>query len=137
MKTVEERFWEKVERPADPSDTCLLWTACCSKYGYGSFKAGGKMVSAHRWSYEYHVGKIPDGLVIDHLCRVRNCVNPDHLEVVTNRENVLRGLGVSAVNARKVKCNQGHSFNDKNTYVNPNTGERKCRTCERRWHRSK
>jgi len=131
-KTLEERFWEKVERPDDPSDTCLLWTDALSDSGYGTFCFGKSRVRAHRWSYEYHVGAIPDGLVIDHLCRVRHCVNPDHLEVVTMKENTLRGIGFSAVNARKTRCIYGHPFDEENTYVYPGGAKRGCRICRKR-----
>ena len=81
-----ERFMRHVRKTA----SCWLWTGTKQKNGYGSFGFKGRTVRAHRWSYEFHVGQIPDGLHIDHLCRVRNCVNPEHLEPVTHAENMRR-----------------------------------------------
>lgn len=80
-------FWDKV----DKTSTCWLWTGAMNK-GYGVFNTGNGTKEVHRIAYQMLVGSIPSGLVIDHLCRVRNCINPDHLEVVTNRENVSRGF---------------------------------------------
>lgn len=86
------RFWMKVEF----TDTCWLRTAMNDKAGYGSFNhTWDRKVPAHRYAYEFCVGPIPEGLQIDHLCRVHNCVNPDHLEPVTARENVRRGTRYS------------------------------------------
>lgn len=86
-KTAHERFQAKVS-PA--GDGCWLWTGARFFNGYGQFRGGGggsARVRAHRWSYEYHVGPIPEGLQLDHLCRIRHCVNPAHLEPVTQAEN--------------------------------------------------
>jgi hypothetical protein len=132
MKTraESERFWEKVEK----TDTCWLWTGGTSS-GYGRILRSGQrsMVYAHRWSYEFHVGPIPDGLVIDHLCRVRHCVNPDHLEPVTWRENIDRGL----TSATKDACINGHEFTPENTHHTPASArKRTCRTCAREHSRS-
>jgi hypothetical protein len=74
-------------------------------------------------------GPIPDGLHLDHLCKVRNCVRPSHLEAVTPRENVMRSDGVASLNARKTHCKRGHPFSGRNLYVRPN-GERACRKCD-------
>lgn len=126
----ERRFWSKVEK----SKGCWLWTGTISVYGYRrfSFTVDGKRreTSAHRWSYEHLVGPIPDGLHIDHLCRVRNCVRPTHLEAVTCRTNVLRGVAPPAQNYLATHCKHGHPFDDKNTYIRPN-GNRGCVTCRR------
>lgn len=84
----------------------------------------------HRVAYEWAIGSIPEGLVLDHLCRNRWCVNPSHLEPVTNGENVLRGYSGSAVNARKQRCWRGHAFTPDNTYV-AKSGARHCRECAR------
>jgi hypothetical protein len=84
--------------------------------------------AAHRLFYEQLVGPIPDGLQLDHLCRVRHCVNPDHLEPVTQTANVLRGIGPTAVNAGKTHCVHGHPFTPDNTYINKQ-GNRHCRAC--------
>lgn len=86
--TVQERFWTKVVK----TDTCWLWTGHLNSKGYGQLNVGKRLPMAHRLSYEWAVGEIPTGLVIDHLCRVRNCVNPDHLEPVTTAVNNARGL---------------------------------------------
>lgn len=85
------RFWPKVDKVSSPCG-CWLWTSVIAPTGYGMFAGGrGAMVYAHRWAYEATVGPIPDGLVIDHLCRNTRCVNPDHLEAVTQRVNTHRG----------------------------------------------
>ena len=121
-----ERFWAKVEK----TETCWLWTAAVNRVGgYGHFRVGLRTVYAHRLSYEWANGPIPDGLTIDHLCRVTTCVRPSHLEVVTNRENILRSEGFAACHARKNNCPRGHPYNETNTHVR--NGERHCRTCER------
>jgi len=92
IKTSTRRFWSKV----DKTNSCWLWTDHTTASGYGKFYVNKGEVYAHRHSYEIHRGKIPKGLVIDHLCRVRNCVNPEHMEVVTQRENIVRGLKVTS-----------------------------------------
>lgn len=125
-----ERFLEKI-RHLD--NGCQEWTAYRGGNGYGRFYYGGKGALAHRWSYEFHVGPIPDGLVIDHRCRNRGCVNPDHLEAVTMSENVLRGIGPETTAARRraiSRCPQGHPYTDENTYVD-GQGGRACRICKR------
>lgn len=127
-----ERFWSKV----DKTDTCWLWTAGKIPDGYGTFYVGRsdeKRLSslAHRYSYELHHGPIPKGKEIDHLCGVRSCVNPLHLEAVTHRENVLRGNANAAHNARKTHCKKGHELTPDNYYSYGN--KRHCRTCARAW----
>lgn len=121
----EVRFWLKVNK----TDTCWLWTARINKYGYGQFKAG-RHWAAHRWSYTHVVGPIPDGLELDHLCRVRHCVRPDHLEPVTQRENIRRRQPWNP-NAAKTHCKFGHEYTAENTYREPSNNSRKCRTCQR------
>ena len=139
MQTLDERFWSKVDQngpvPAHRPDLgpCWLWTAeYLMPNGYGQLGVGGAaggMQYAHRVAYELLVGPIPDGLEIDHLCFVRHCVNPDHLEPVTHAENVRRQK------ARITHCPQGHAYDAANTHIGKK-GERKCRACGReRWHR--
>lgn len=110
---------------------CWLWTASLFQgTGYAQFNyGGGKMGTAHRWSYIHHIGPVPDGLHLDHLCRVRHCVNPAHLEPVTQRENTLRGMSFAAQRARQTHCKRGHEFTPENTYRGPTQTARQCRTC--------
>lgn len=119
--TVEERFWRKVR--ITPS--CWLWLASKDSGGYGAFTYNGKQERAHRVSYLLAKGEFPgQGLCLDHLCRVRSCVNPDHLEAVTFRENQRRGLA----GVLKTHCPSGHTFDEANTYVTRG-GHRQCREC--------
>ena len=106
--TLNERFWSKVDK--DGPGGCWLWTASQNGYGYGKFKAPHAFVASHRYAYELLVGPIPDGLQIDHLCRNRACVNPAHLEPVTQRVNLMRGNTLASINARKTHCIRGHEF---------------------------
>ena len=132
--TIEERFWAKVNK----TETCWLWTGRKNADGYGQFRPKGKSVYVHRWAYELLIGPIPDGLTIDHLCRVRNCVCAAHLEAVTNRENILRGEGVAAIHARQTHCLQGHPFDKDNTYYSPMRPKRRvCRECDRIHNRAR
>lgn len=133
-KPVAERIREKTM--IDPETGCWLWLGALNQHGYGSLGITfayqqTKILLAHRVSYEIFKGPIPDGLTIDHLCRVRHCVNPDHLEAVTHRENILRGVGRGAKEARQTECINGHPFSPENTYYQPSTGSRKCRLCQR------
>lgn len=111
---------------------CWDWCGTISKKGYGVFWNGTKLVAAHRYSYEKVKCKIPDGLQIDHLCRNRRCVNPDHLEVVTLQENVARGMVSDFARDKQVSkthCKHGHPYNGKNTYIRPDRGTRECKRC--------
>lgn len=128
--TVAERIARYTD--IDPSTGCWLWTGFVEPSGYGRMTYGGQQL-AHRISYEHFVGPIPAGLQLDHLCRVRNCVNPEHLEPVTARENTLRGEAPAALNARKTHCIRGHEFTPENTYVQSGGG-RGCVACRlNRW----
>ena len=135
-KAYEKRFWPKVNKNGPVSDfrpdlgQCWLWTASKDGRGYGRFRFGGRTQYAHRIAYEWLVGPIPGGLGIDHLCRVHNCVNPAHLEPVTQRENILRGNGVAAQHVRKTHCLRGHPLSGENLYVTP-CGWRACLACKR------
>lgn len=133
--SVEVRFWSKVAFPSCEDD-CWLWTAAHDLDDYGLFwPAHGHRTLAHRFAYELTRSPIPPGLQIDHLCRNPSCVNPTHLEVVTSRENTMRGENFSAVNARKTHCIHGHPFNMANTYSDPNSTRRACRQCRAEGHR--
>lgn len=125
MRHWTDRFLAKIR---DSEGGCWEWTGHVKSNGYGQVRVSGRKFNAHRFAYEALRGPIPDGLVIDHLCRRRNCVNPDHLEPVTTRTNVLRGEGPAARNARRTHCMQGHRFDAVNTYVRPD-GSRTCRSC--------
>lgn len=131
--TIEQRFAEHIAS----RDDCWMWDKA-RQDGYGQFD--GKY--AHRWSYEHHVGPIPEGMQLDHLCHTRDatcpggyacghrrCVNPAHLEPVPCRDNLLRGQSThAATNAAKTHCIHGHPFDGTNTYITPE-GRRQCRTC--------
>ena len=119
-------------RLAVTPDGCWVWTGANNGVGYGVVGRGGRegQTYVHRVMYEYHRGPIPDGLILDHLCRNRGCANPSHLEPVTHRENLRRGFGVTGINARKTVCAQGHPFDEANTYVYA-SGARSCRACAR------
>lgn len=107
---------------------CLLWQGRKNN-GYGAIKVNGQSQYVHRVMYEMFVAAIPQGLTIDHLCRVRHCANPAHLEPVTMRENIMRSEGPAAVNASKIHCPQGHEYTPENTLVK--RGKRHCRACVR------
>lgn len=127
---VEDRFMQFVI--PEPNSGCWLWEGNASKEGYGRFHLpNGKQGWAHRISYELFKGLIPKGLHLDHLCRNPYCVNPDHLEAVTQTENCMRGKSPIVKNKYKTHCKNGHEFNDKNTYwfVYRQTMHRKCRVC--------
>jgi hypothetical protein len=132
--SVLDRFWAKVNAP---SDGCWQWVGCINAEGYGRFNFDGVITNAHRASYRLFVGEIPPGLVIDHLCRNRSCVNPDHLELVTNKENILRGVGAGAQAARMIECPKGHPLDEDNTYVAPGSKKRRCRSCVREYGRAR
>lgn len=138
--TTEERFYHY----AEITDTCWNWTGPISRYGYGILNSKETdSRHAHRYSYNLLKGGIPEGLHIDHLCRNRRCVNPDHLEAVTLVENVMRGEGFAPKNAAKTHCKNGHEFTPENTLIRTRRqGGRECRACTnerslKRYHQRK
>lgn len=129
-KPARERFFRQTR--ISPSG-CVEWTGFLDRDGYGQFRPGGRQsgkVRSHRWAYEHLVGPIPDGLVLDHLCRNRACVNVDHLEPVTTRENWLRGEGPARINADKTHCINDHPLSGDNLLVAPD-GKRACVSCRK------
>lgn|SRR6185312_10714507 len=112
MAYIEERYMPVTE------SGCWIWLLSQTANGYasGNFK-GKRRSSVHRWIYEETKGPIPEGMHIDHLCRVRCCINPAHLEAVTPKENVHRGIGVCSVNAHKTHCINGHPFSGDNLKI--------------------
>ena len=126
IKPLKERFYKHVFYA---SNGCHEWTAYIDRDGYGHINDGiHASAIAHRTAYEFSHSKIPAGLSIDHLCRNRKCVNPEHLEAVSMRINVLRGNTLPAKNYLKTACNRGHLFDRKNTHINTR-GQRVCRAC--------
>ena len=110
---------------------CWVWTKSLGRDGYAKVMVKHRRHIAHRLSYETFNGPIPEGLVIDHLCRNRACVNPEHLRATTQRENVLCGEGRAAVNARKTHCPSGHPYSGDNLRVRPGMYGRVCKACHR------
>lgn len=128
------RFWDKVDKRGP--DECWEWKGGTCYKGYGRVVGtlpgrNDRRIRAHRVAYTLMVGLIPDGLVIDHLCRNRRCVNPAHMEVVTPSVNTLRGVGSPALNALKTHCKHGHEFTPNNT-DKATGGGRSCRECAAR-----
>ncbi len=130
MNFIDERLLDRFVSKIEFTDTCWLWTGGVNHGGYGKFWANGATHAVHRFSYELFRGLIPDGLTIDHLCRVRCCVLPDHLEAVTIQENLLRSpLRPEA----RTHCPQGHPYAGHNLLLKITTRkgkERLCRTCK-------
>ena len=115
------------------TDGCWLWTGALVR-GYGRTSVNGKATPAHRAVYELLVGPVPADLHLDHLCKVRRCVRPDHLDPVTPATNNDRSDSPSAMNSRKDRCDRGHEFTPTNTY-RPPSGRRVCRICRNAWMR--
>lgn len=126
LLTPWDRFWAKV----DTTGICWEWTGSLTGPGHGHLWFQGRYRGAHCVAYELLVGPIPAGLHLDHLCRNRPCVNPDHLEPVTPAENIRRGSSLSAQRARRTECPKGHPYDAENT-VTDRRGRRYCRECRR------
>jgi hypothetical protein len=120
------RFLRFVSCDSYFSGECWIWKGGLTK-GYGHFWFAGKTTKAHRWFWEQASGPVPKGYHLDHLCKNPRCVNPAHLELVTVRENILRGIGPAALNAKATQCHNGHQFTPENTYIH--NGSRSCRKC--------
>lgn len=121
-----ERFEAKIDRSGD----CWIWTGHIRPNGYGAFHVDGKLTSVHRFAYEYFVGPIPDGAHLDHLCRVRACANPAHLEPVSPRENVLRGQSPHVQLFHEDTCKRGHPLVGDNVYIwHKRPNQRGCKAC--------
>lgn len=124
--TLPERFWQKVRA----TDSCWIWTGAVQSKGYGSYSNGGVRHSAHRLAYEDAFGQIPDGMQIDHRCRVRQCVNPAHLDAVTAKENARRSIHTTTGWA--IECQNGHPLDDANIYEARRANgkaRRECKAC--------
>lgn len=134
-----QKFEEKVQK----TETCWLWKGSTIPNSYVRIYWDKKTQYAHRVSYTVYKGKIPNGLVIDHLCRVRHCVNPEHLEAVTQRENVRRGepkkITKTRIRILNGLCKYGHKLDKKNAYIaeQPTGNYLKCRECCRMYSRNK
>lgn len=127
-QAVVARFWQKVSK-GQPSE-CWIWTAAQSGDGYGRFYAGGRLHNAHRVSVLLAGQDIPDGMVVDHLCRNRLCVNPSHLRVVTNEDNLKAegSLAAARIASEKTHCKRGHALNGDNLRIS-SKGRRRCLAC--------
>ena len=126
--------WARILQRVDKSDPagCWLYVGQLDRSGYGKHETlDHKWRGPHRISYAALVGPIPTGLVIDHLCRVRNCVNPNHLEPVTNRENLMRGETIAARRSAQTHCVNGHEFTPENTRKVRGGKHRQCIECAR------
>lgn len=130
-----QHFWSKV--CINSVTGCWEWTAGTRRRGYGRFGSKANQRASHRVAYEALVAPIPEGLQLDHLCRVPGCVNPAHLEPVTGPENTKRGAEARAAageklrRAKKTHCKNGHEYTPENTYFSPRAERRVCRTCQR------
>jgi hypothetical protein len=129
MTTPEERFWAKVR----PTGFCWEWIAGTDHGGYGRFRHEQRTAMAHRVAYGFLVGPIEDGLHVDHLCRNRKCVNPDHMDLVTNEENIRRGFGPNHFHSLKTHCPEGHPYDGYNLKME--NGKRRCRVCRNKVQR--
>ncbi len=138
--TPEQRqiaFWAKVNKNGPIPEhrpelaNCWIWQGATTNNGYGRFQGNeGKLVLSHRFAF----GLVPEGLQTDHLCRIHACVRRSHLEAVTGLENARRGINAEVQRAKmksRTHCPQGHPYDEANTTVNPNNGNRQCRACGR------
>jgi hypothetical protein len=128
MPSPEKRFWLRVNKDGD----CWLWTGGRGSDGYGKFYVAPKTVRVHRFSYQLHLGPIPEGMLVCHMCDTPLCVNPAHLFVGTpadNTRDMVEKGRVTRWAAFKTHCAQGHEFTPENTYKAPSVKQRVCKTC--------
>jgi len=123
---MNDRLWGRIEK----TEGCWLWKGSTMTSGYGQIRWGGKVRPVHRVVWELLRGSVPAEKQLDHLCRNHICANPAHLECVSQKENVLRGVGPSAMNARKTHCPKGHPYAPENIQ-NRKDGQRRCKQCHR------
>jgi hypothetical protein len=121
-----ERAWNYIS--PEPMSGCWLWMGVLNGSGYARIRLGAHLIFVHRLFYEFYKKPIPAGLTVDHICRVRCCVNPAHMDVVTHRENCLRGIAPAAKHAKQTHCIHGHEFTAANTWRRRNGG-RLCLKC--------
>ena len=127
-KEIEKRFKEKI----NITDGCWIWTAAKFHHGHGAIKVNGKMIKAHRLSWELVNGPIPENLVVRHLCNNSSCVKVDHLALGTQKDNVHDMIKAGRHGHKKAThCKNGHEFNEANTYHVIKKGSRNCRVCDR------
>jgi len=122
-RTLIERFLDKIGEPFDSHNDCWLWCGGKTGSGYGQIRNGRRKMCAHCLSHELFIGPIPEGHAVDHLCRVRHCVNPDHLRALSHHEN----YGQASLS--KTHCKNGHEYSEVNTYRSRR--QRHCRICMR------
>lgn len=127
----KEDLLDRLIRYSEITDGCWNWYGSRNPKGYGHIKVAGRPVKAYRVSYELFRDEIPPGLVIDHLCRNTSCVNPEHLEVVDHKTNVLRGVSPAAIYAKRTHCKHGHELSGENLIKHSRRG-RRCKPCNRR-----
>lgn len=128
-KLYDEFIKEKIEKNIRINNNCWMWNGAKDKDGYGTFCYNTKKEKVHRISYKLWMGELDPTLTIDHLCNIRSCCNPTHLQQVTIKRNVLRSNGLTAINKRKTHCIHGHPFSPQNTYLYRGT-HRQCKTCQ-------
>jgi len=139
-RMVVENVYERFFRFIEFRNGCWLWTGFIAPNGYGDFWYEGHSCHAHTSSYRLFRGEIPAGRQIDHLCKVRRCVKPDHMEVVTPRENLMRAETNAAINVAKTQCIWGHPLSGENLYLHKDKDDhmhRRCKVCYARRDRER
>lgn len=131
-KRISQKDWARLKRTVNVKKLgdCWEWTAGLNREGYVNIHRDGRQQRGHRYFYETLVGPIPPKLDLDHLCRIRKCVNPRHTEPVTRQVNILRGIGLPAQRAKRTHCPKGHEYSPENI-IRTKRNERVCRECNR------